>query len=107
MVREEGVSSLGRDVIPNVFRAVLMNPSQLASYDFFKAELLKTKYLVIRERRHPRVDEGRRRNVHVQGVVARMDASAAVNDPHLLDARAAEEWCRLVAGEGVYLPVKV
>lgn len=44
MVREEGVSSLGRGVGPNVFRAILMNASQLASYDFFKAELLKTKY---------------------------------------------------------------
>ncbi|KAG9220151.1 hypothetical protein CCMSSC00406_0007154 [Pleurotus cornucopiae] len=42
MVREEGVSSLARGVGPNVFRAVLMNASQLASYDFFKAELLKT-----------------------------------------------------------------
>ncbi|KAI0954193.1 hypothetical protein AcV7_007492 [Taiwanofungus camphoratus] len=44
MVREEGWSSLGRGVGPNVFRAVLMNASQLASYDFFKAELLKTAY---------------------------------------------------------------
>ncbi|PIL27005.1 transporter [Ganoderma sinense ZZ0214-1] len=44
MVREEGVSSLARGVGPNVFRAVLMNASQLASYDFFKAELLKTGY---------------------------------------------------------------
>lgn len=44
MVREEGLSSLGRGVGPNVFRAVLMNASQLASYDFFKAELLKTRY---------------------------------------------------------------
>ncbi|KAI0367302.1 dicarboxylic acid transporter [Pilatotrama ljubarskyi] len=44
MIREEGWSSLGRGVGPNVFRAVLMNASQLASYDFFKAELLKTKY---------------------------------------------------------------
>ncbi|RPD56508.1 dicarboxylic acid transporter [Lentinus tigrinus ALCF2SS1-7] len=42
MVREEGWSSLSRGVGPNVFRAVLMNASQLASYDFFKAELLKT-----------------------------------------------------------------
>ena len=32
MVREEGVSSLARGVGPNVFRAVLMNASQLASY---------------------------------------------------------------------------
>jgi len=44
MVREEGVSSLGRGIGPNVFRAILMNASQLASYDFFKAELLKTSY---------------------------------------------------------------
>lgn len=44
MVREEGWSSLGRGVGPNVFRAILMNASQLASYDFFKAELLKTTY---------------------------------------------------------------
>ena len=29
---------------PNVVRSVLMNMSQLASYDFFKAELLKTPY---------------------------------------------------------------
>ena len=32
MIREEGVSSLGRGVVPNVFRAVLMNASQLASW---------------------------------------------------------------------------
>jgi len=44
MVREEGPSSLLRGVGPNVFRSILMNSSQLASYDFFKAELLKTKY---------------------------------------------------------------
>jgi len=44
MVREEGFSSLGRGVGPNVVRAILMNASQLASYDFFKHELLKTSY---------------------------------------------------------------
>jgi len=44
MIREEGVSSLARGVGPNVFRAILMNASQLASYDFFKSELLKTGY---------------------------------------------------------------
>ncbi|KAJ4475477.1 mitochondrial carrier domain-containing protein [Lentinula aciculospora] len=44
MVREEGTSSLARGVGPNVFRAVLMNASQLASYDFFKASLLATPY---------------------------------------------------------------
>ena len=62
MLREEGPSSMLRGVGPNVIRAVLMNSSQLASYvsstfpyrpysyallfsyDFFKAELLKTQY---------------------------------------------------------------
>ncbi|KZP26810.1 dicarboxylic acid transporter [Athelia psychrophila] len=44
MVREEGPSSLMRGATPNVFRAILMNASQLASYDFFKSELLKTAY---------------------------------------------------------------
>lgn len=44
MVREEGPSSLMRGATPNVFRAILMNASQLASYDFFKSELLKTRY---------------------------------------------------------------
>lgn len=44
MVREEGFSSLGRGVGPNVVRAILMNASQLASYDFFKRELLQTSY---------------------------------------------------------------
>ena len=44
MIREEGVSSLFRGAGPNVVRAVLMNASQLASYDFFKAKLLKTSY---------------------------------------------------------------
>ncbi|KAJ7922754.1 mitochondrial carrier domain-containing protein [Mycena leptocephala] len=44
MVCKEGPSSLARGVGPNVFRAILMNASQLASYDFFKAELLKTRY---------------------------------------------------------------
>jgi len=44
MVRDEGLSSLARGVTPNVFRAILMNASQLASYDFFKTELLKTSY---------------------------------------------------------------
>jgi len=44
MLREEGPSSMLRGVGPNVVRAVLMNSSQLASYDFFKSELLKTPY---------------------------------------------------------------
>ncbi|KAJ6564496.1 hypothetical protein B0H19DRAFT_1285978 [Mycena capillaripes] len=37
---------------PNVFRAVLMNASQLVSYDFFKAELLKTAYFEDNIMRH-------------------------------------------------------
>ncbi|KAG5637068.1 hypothetical protein H0H81_005949 [Sphagnurus paluster] len=37
------MSPLARGAPPNLFRAVLMNASQLASYDFSKAELLKTK----------------------------------------------------------------
>ncbi|KAI6004458.1 mitochondrial carrier domain-containing protein [Pisolithus orientalis] len=44
IVREEGASSLMRGVGPNVIRSVLMNASQLASYDFFKSQLLKTNY---------------------------------------------------------------
>ncbi|KAH8827772.1 mitochondrial carrier domain-containing protein [Flagelloscypha sp. PMI_526] len=44
MVHEEGYSSLMRGAVPNVIRAILMNASQLASYDFFKSELLKTSY---------------------------------------------------------------
>ncbi|KEP48011.1 dicarboxylate carrier protein [Rhizoctonia solani 123E] len=42
MIRDEGVSSLARGLAPNVFRSVLMNASQLASYDFFKIQLLQT-----------------------------------------------------------------
>jgi len=41
MTREEGISSWARGMGPNVFRAILMNASQLASYDYFKTELLK------------------------------------------------------------------
>ncbi|KAJ7795630.1 mitochondrial carrier domain-containing protein, partial [Mycena leptocephala] len=44
MLREEGPSSLVRGVGPNVFRAVLMNASQLASYDF-KAEAAQDEVL--------------------------------------------------------------
>ncbi|KDQ08046.1 hypothetical protein BOTBODRAFT_59592 [Botryobasidium botryosum FD-172 SS1] len=44
MVREEGFSSLARGMTPNVVRAVLMNASQLASYDYFKRALLNTGY---------------------------------------------------------------
>ncbi|KAG8796551.1 Mitochondrial dicarboxylate transporter [Ceratobasidium sp. 428] len=42
MLRDEGVSSLTRGMAPNVFRSILMNASQLASYDFFKLKLLET-----------------------------------------------------------------
>ncbi|CAE6514033.1 unnamed protein product [Rhizoctonia solani] len=42
MIRDEGFSSLARGLTPNVFRSVLMNASQLASYDFFKIQLLQT-----------------------------------------------------------------
>ncbi|EDR03015.1 uncharacterized protein LACBIDRAFT_307876 [Laccaria bicolor S238N-H82] len=38
----QGISSLACSVGPNMFRAVLMNAGQLASYDFSKAELIKT-----------------------------------------------------------------
>ncbi|KAJ7899909.1 mitochondrial carrier domain-containing protein [Mycena leptocephala] len=48
MIREEGPSSLACSIGPNIFRVILMNASQLASFyrrrDFFKAELLKTRY---------------------------------------------------------------
>ncbi|KAB5588263.1 Mitochondrial dicarboxylate transporter [Ceratobasidium theobromae] len=42
MLRDEGPSSLTRGMGPNVFRSILMNASQLASYDFFKLWLLET-----------------------------------------------------------------
>ncbi|KAG8990164.1 hypothetical protein FRB90_001883 [Tulasnella sp. 427] len=44
MIREEGWSSLSRGVYPNVIRSILMNASQLASYDYFKSLLLQTPY---------------------------------------------------------------
>jgi len=40
LVREEGVQGLTRGLVPNTTRAVLMNTSQLASYDFFKTYFL-------------------------------------------------------------------
>lgn len=43
-VQEEGPSSLMRGLTPNVVRAMLMNSSQLASYDFFKELLESTGY---------------------------------------------------------------
>jgi len=42
MIRDEGAGSLTRGMAPNVVRAILMNASQLASYDWFKAELLRS-----------------------------------------------------------------
>ena len=40
--REEGAHVLFRGITPNVVRAMLMNSSQLASYDFFKETLQNT-----------------------------------------------------------------
>ncbi|KAK8847467.1 hypothetical protein IAR55_005325 [Kwoniella newhampshirensis] len=40
MVREEGPSSLIRGLAPNTVRAILMNASQLVTYDFFKDAIL-------------------------------------------------------------------
>lgn len=40
LVKEEGLKGLGRGLGPNTARAVLMNASQVGSYDFFKASLL-------------------------------------------------------------------
>ena len=42
MIRDEGPGSLTRGMTPNVIRAILMNASQLASYDWFKAELIRS-----------------------------------------------------------------
>ncbi|CAG8506424.1 17326_t:CDS:2, partial [Acaulospora colombiana] len=42
VVREEGIKGLARGIGPNVNRAILMNSSQLASYDQFKQVLLET-----------------------------------------------------------------
>ncbi|PWN52151.1 mitochondrial carrier [Violaceomyces palustris] len=42
MVVQEGASSLLRGLNPNLVRAVLMNASQLATYDFFKTKLVAT-----------------------------------------------------------------
>lgn len=41
---KEGFSAFFRGLGPNVTRAMLMNASQLASYDFFKQFLLRTGY---------------------------------------------------------------
>ena len=40
MTVDEGFSSWFRGVVPNGVRSVLMNASQLGSYDFFKSQLL-------------------------------------------------------------------
>lgn len=39
--KSEGVTGLGRGLGPNTMRAVLMNMSQLASYDFFKTRIME------------------------------------------------------------------
>ncbi|CAO1623927.1 unnamed protein product [Sympodiomycopsis kandeliae] len=44
MIQSEGVTSLFRGLVPNLTRAVLMNVSQLATYDFFKSSLLSTNH---------------------------------------------------------------
>jgi solute carrier family 25 (mitochondrial dicarboxylate transporter), member 10 len=45
MIRDEGASSLTRGMGPNVVRAILMNASQLASYDWFKSQLIQGGYM--------------------------------------------------------------
>ena len=51
---------------------------------------------------YPRFDEGRWSDVYVQGLGARVDASPTDHHPHLLDARAAQEWCRLDEIQGIH-----
>ncbi|CAD6568706.1 MAG: Mitochondrial dicarboxylate transporter [Cyphobasidiales sp. Tagirdzhanova-0007] len=46
IIRQEGTPALFRGLAPNVARAILMNASQLATYDFFKGALMKTSYFV-------------------------------------------------------------
>ncbi|TDL28899.1 mitochondrial carrier [Rickenella mellea] len=41
LIRDEGVRGLFRGVGTNTFRAVLMNTSQVGSYDYFKTKLLR------------------------------------------------------------------
>ncbi|KAH7883922.1 mitochondrial carrier [Phlebopus sp. FC_14] len=43
LVKEEGLRGLGRGLGTNTTRAVLMNTSQVGSYDFFKLTLLRTR----------------------------------------------------------------
>ncbi|WWC65423.1 uncharacterized protein I303_108041 [Kwoniella dejecticola CBS 10117] len=45
MTSEEGLGSWTRGMGPNTIRSILMNMSQLASYDWFKRELLNAKVL--------------------------------------------------------------
>ncbi|KAA1123023.1 Mitochondrial dicarboxylate transporter [Puccinia graminis f. sp. tritici] len=44
MIREEGFGSLTRGLGPNLSRSILMNASQLATYDSIKEGLLNTKF---------------------------------------------------------------
>ncbi|PWZ00595.1 putative DIC1-mitochondrial dicarboxylate carrier protein [Testicularia cyperi] len=46
MTKEEGVGSLFRGLGPNTVRAILMNASQLATYDTFKSMLLSSGFFV-------------------------------------------------------------
>jgi len=41
LVKEEGVIGLTRGLGPNIIRAILMNSSQLASYDYIKALIIR------------------------------------------------------------------
>jgi len=41
LVKEEGIVGLTRGLGPNTTRAILMNSSQLASYDYFKALIIR------------------------------------------------------------------
>ncbi|KZP15237.1 mitochondrial carrier [Athelia psychrophila] len=47
LIKEEGVRGLARGVGTNTLRAVLMNASQVGSYDYFKSLLLKHRVPVI------------------------------------------------------------
>ncbi|KAF9040372.1 mitochondrial carrier [Hymenopellis radicata] len=52
LLREEGVKGLGRGLGTNTTRAILMNSSQVWSYDFFKTTLLRHNVPVINYRFH-------------------------------------------------------
>jgi len=47
LVKEEGMRGLARGLGPNTTRAVLMNVSQVGSYDFFKSTLLRNPLPVV------------------------------------------------------------